>query len=152
MRPLLLKMNAFGSYAEPAKVEFSRFQNGLFLVSGDTGAGKTTIFDAIVFALYGTSSGEERTLEMMHSDYVSKDTDTAVELTFEQNRKKYTVRRSLHFTKKRGKENEYGNAQQDSEEETVQQDVFAVFLQGLSVLPVTQQEKEGQQQDQGPDP
>ena len=114
MRPLLLKMNAFGSYAEPAKVEFSRFQNGLFLVSGDTGAGKTTIFDAIVFALYGTSSGEERTLEMMHSDYVSKDTDTAVELTFEQNRKKYTVRRSLHFTKKRGKENEYGNAKIDA--------------------------------------
>ena len=114
MKPLILKMDAFGSYAKPTTVAFEKFRKGLFLVTGDTGAGKTTIFDAIVFALFGTGSGEERTLEMMHSDYVSKDTDTSVELTFEQSGKTYTVKRSLHFTKKRGKENEYGNAKIDA--------------------------------------
>ncbi len=114
MKPLILKMDAFGSYAKSTTVAFEKFRKGLFLVTGDTGAGKTTIFDAIVFALFGTGSGEERTLEMMHSDYVSKDTDTSVELTFEQSGKTYTVKRSLHFTKKRGKENEYGNAKIDA--------------------------------------
>ena len=114
MKPLILKMDAFGSYAKPTTVAFEKFRKGLFLVTGDTGAGKTTIFDAIVFALFGTGSGEERTLEMMHSDYVSKDTDTSVELIFEQSGKTYTVKRSLHFTKKRGKANEYGNAKIDA--------------------------------------
>ena len=85
MKPILLKMTAFGSYANETIVDFNRFKNGLFLITGDTGAGKTTIFDAIVFALYGESSGSERTLEMMHSDHVDKSVDTVVELTFEQN-------------------------------------------------------------------
>jgi len=110
MKPLKLKMTAFGSYAEEAVVDFEKFKSGLFLITGDTGAGKTTIFDAIVFALYGTSSGSERTMEMMHCDFVSKDVDTSVELDFEQNGKKYNVKRTLHFAKKRGKEDEYGSS------------------------------------------
>lgn len=107
MKPLLLKMNAFGSYAEKTCVDFTKFNNGLFLVTGDTGAGKTTIFDAIVFALYGVSSGNERSAAMMHCDFVPKDVDTAVEMVFEQNHKEYTVKRTVHFSKVRGKENEY---------------------------------------------
>lgn len=104
MKPILLKMTAFGSYANETIVDFNRFKNGLFLITGDTGAGKTTIFDAIVFALYGESSGSERTLEMMHSDHVDKSVDTVVELTFEQNGKQYYVQRKLHFRKTRGKD------------------------------------------------
>ena len=53
MRPILLEMTAFGSYAEKTAVDFKRFTHGLYLITGDTGAGKTTIFDAIMFALYG---------------------------------------------------------------------------------------------------
>ena len=102
MRPIELKMNAFGSYAKETEVSFDQFQRGLFLITGDTGAGKTTIFDAIVFALYGISSGSERTMEMMHCDHVSKSVDTSVTFTFEQNGKAYTVRRTIHFPKKRG--------------------------------------------------
>jgi len=110
MKPLILEMRAFGSYADHTTVEFEKFKSGLFLVTGDTGGGKTTIFDAIVFALYGKSSGDERTLEMMHSDYVGKDTETSVKLKFEQNGRTYTVSRTLYFPKKRGKTEEYGSA------------------------------------------
>ncbi len=101
MKPIVLKMTAFGSYAKETQVDFYKFQNGLFLVTGDTGAGKTTIFDAVVFALYGESSGTDRKTEMMHSDHVGKDVDTVVELTFEQSSKQYTVQRTIHFTKSR---------------------------------------------------
>jgi len=110
MRPIELEMTAFGSYADKTTVPFHKFNNGLFLITGDTGAGKTTIFDAIVFALYGDPSGEDRDYTMMHCDRVSKSIDTVVKLVFEQSRKRYSVRRTIHFSKTRGKENEYGNA------------------------------------------
>ena len=110
MKPVNLKMTAFGSYVAETAVSFDAFKSGLFLITGDTGAGKTTIFDAIVFALYGISSGSERTPEMMHSDYVDKSVDTVVELEFIQNRKKYRVKRTLHFQKARGKSDEYSGA------------------------------------------
>ena len=101
MRPIKLEMTAFGSYAAYTAVDFDRLENGLYLISGDTGAGKTTIFDAIVFALYGTASGKDRTPEMMHSDLVDRSIDTVVALTFSQSGKEYRVIRSLHFPKKR---------------------------------------------------
>ena len=100
MKPVNLKMTAFGSYVAETAVSFDAFKSGLFLITGDTGAGKTTIFDAIVFALYGISSGSERTPEMMHSDYVDKSVDTVVELEFIQNRKKYRSR--LYLRKRTG--------------------------------------------------
>lgn len=110
MKPITVEMKAFGSYADKTTVDFTKFKSGTFLITGDTGAGKTTIFDAIVFALYGTSSGAERTMEMMHCDYVSKDVDTYVILEFEQSGKRYKVTRTLHFTKKRGTKDEYTKA------------------------------------------
>lgn len=70
MKPLLLEMTAFGSYSQKTAIDFTRFHHGLFLITGDTGAGKTTIFDGIVFALYGELSGNERKPAMMHSDLV----------------------------------------------------------------------------------
>ena len=107
MRPILLEMTAFGSYAEKTVVPFSDLRHGLYLVTGDTGAGKTTIFDAIMFALYGEASGSNRTPEMMHCDHAPKSRDTVVRLRFSQGGKEYTVTRSIHFRKKRGTDDSY---------------------------------------------
>lgn len=109
MRPVRLEMTAFGSYGEKTVLDFTRLKSDLFLITGDTGAGKTTIFDAIVFALYGEVSGSDRTAEMMHSDYTEKSTDTVVRLVFAQQGKTYTVERSMHFSKKRGTKDVYGS-------------------------------------------
>ena len=114
MRPLDLKMTAFGSFAETTRVPFEQLRQGLYLVAGDTGAGKTTIFDAVVFALYGKASGRDRTPAMLHSDYVDKSVDTLVELRFEEGGKEYTVSRSIHFPRKRGAGNEYGELTQSA--------------------------------------
>ena len=112
MKPLHLKMRAFGSYVEE-EICFSDLKRGLFLISGETGAGKTMIFDAIAFALYGKTSGGEREPIRMHCDRVSPAVDTEVTLIFAQSGREYTVRRTLHFSKKRGKE-EYNEAKQDA--------------------------------------
>ena len=101
MKPVRLTMTAFGSFAEETSVLFDEFQSGLFLVVGETGAGKTTIFDAIVFALFGTASGSMRRPDMMHSDYVEKSTDTRVSLTFDHVGRRYTVSRTIHYRKSR---------------------------------------------------
>lgn len=100
MRPLRLTMQAFGSYGKKAVIDFSKAEQNLFLITGDTGAGKTTIFDAVVFALYGeASSGEnKKDGEELQSQFVPKDTEPFVELTFTEKRggevQEYTVRRS----------------------------------------------------------
>lgn len=109
MRPIRLEMTAFGSYAGATAVPFCDLRQGLYLVTGDTGAGKTTIFDAIMFALYGVASGRDRSPDMMHCDHVDKSVDTVVRLVFSQNGREYTVTRRIHFRKKRGAENEYGD-------------------------------------------
>ncbi|MBR3475034.1 MAG: SMC family ATPase [Oscillospiraceae bacterium] len=111
MRPLSLEMTAFGSYAETTCVPFEQLRHGLYLVAGDTGAGKTTIFDAVVFALFGRPSGKDRSVDMLHCDYVEKSVDTVVKLRFEQGGKEYTVLRSIHFPKKRGEERTFGDQQ-----------------------------------------
>lgn len=102
MRPLKLTMTAFGPYAEKTEIDFRKLNNGVYLITGDTGAGKTTIFDAIVFALYGEGSGSARNSEMFHSDYVDKFTDTEVALEFSSRGKEYRVIRTIHYKKKRG--------------------------------------------------
>ena len=107
MRPLHLTMTAFGSSAAKTEIPFDALRRGLFLVTGDTGAGKTTIFDAIMFALYGVASGSDRKGDMLHCDHVDKSTDTAVSLLFSQNGRKITVSRRIHFRKKQGAKNEY---------------------------------------------
>lgn len=102
MRPLQLTMTAFGPYAEKTRIDFRKLDQGVYLICGDTGSGKTTIFDAIVFALYGEGSGSGRSSEMFHSDYVDKFTDTEVELTFSCGEKEYRICRTIHYKKKRG--------------------------------------------------
>ena len=109
MRPLYLEMTAFGSYASRTVLPFEEMKHGLYLVTGETGAGKTTIFDAIMFALFGVASGSDRKGDMLHSDYASKSVDTVVKLRFSQSGKEYTVERSIHFSKKRGTADQYGD-------------------------------------------
>lgn len=102
MKPLKLTMTAFGPYAEQTTIDFRELNQGVYLITGDTGAGKTTIFDAIVFALYGVGSGSGRDDNMFHSDYVDKFSDTEVELVFSNKEKEYKVIRTIHYKKKRG--------------------------------------------------
>ncbi|MBE6118111.1 MAG: SMC family ATPase, partial [Erysipelotrichaceae bacterium] len=113
MKPLLLEMEAFGSFAEHTSIDFRRFHSGLFLLSGKIGSGKTTVFDAIVFALYGVPSGNDRDAKDMHSNYTPKSTDSTVSLAFSHQGKEYTVKRTIKFTKVRGK-NEYHNPRIDA--------------------------------------
>ena len=101
MKPIRLTLSAFGPYAGEEVVDFSRIQNGLYLITGDTGAGKTTIFDAIVFALYGETSGTSRGTAMLRSDFAAQETPTFVQLTFVYQGRTYTVRRNPEYQRKR---------------------------------------------------
>ena len=101
MRPKILTMKAFGSYAKETVVDFDKLSGGLYLIVGKTGAGKTTIFDAISFALFGEPSGSEREAKTLHSDFVPLSEDTVVELTFEHSGKQYHVKRTIHFKRSR---------------------------------------------------
>ena len=76
MRPIELRLNAFGPYANETIIDFSKFQSGLFLISGDTGSGKTSIFDAMTYALYNEVSGSTRDPSMMRSDYAKSTEET----------------------------------------------------------------------------
>ena len=107
MRPIRLEMSAFGSYAGRTVIDFSNISGGLFLVTGDTGAGKTTIFDAITYALYDRTSGGRRDGNMMRSQYAKEGADTYVEYTFSYQDQVFQIRRNpeyLRAGKRRGKE------------------------------------------------
>lgn len=97
MRPVKLIMSAFGSYAGKTEIDFTEIPNGLFLITGDTGAGKTTIFDAITYALYDRTSGGNRDGNMMRSQYADETTDTYVEYTFLYQKKEYKIRRNPEY-------------------------------------------------------
>lgn len=97
MRPVKLIMSAFGSYAGRTEIDFTEIPNGLFLITGDTGAGKTTIFDAITYALYDRTSGGTRDGNMMRSQYADEGTDTYVEYTFIYQKKQYKVLRNPEY-------------------------------------------------------
>lgn len=105
MKPINLTVSAFGSYAGKTVFEFNKLgDKGLYLITGDTGAGKTTIFDAISYALYGEPSGGVRDTSLFRSKYASAETPTFVELDFEYSGKRYFVKRSPDYERvsKRG--------------------------------------------------
>lgn len=105
MKPLRLTMSAFGPYAGAVVLPLEQLgSDGLYLICGDTGAGKTTIFDAIAFALFGETSGSARGTKSLRSDFADPEADTFVELEFAYRGKTYRIRRSpLHVrAKKRG--------------------------------------------------
>ena len=116
MRPLRLKMSAFGPYSGNVEINMSDLgENGLYLITGDTGAGKTTIFDAICFALFGNASGANREASMLRSKYADIATPTEVELLFSHADKEYIVKRNPEYMRpaKRGEglKKETANAQ-----------------------------------------
>ncbi len=98
MRPVKLVMSAFGPYVGKTVLDFGRLgESGLYLITGDTGAGKTTIFDAITYALYGEASGTNREASMFRSKYASPETPTEVELTFLYGGKEYYIKRNPEY-------------------------------------------------------
>lgn len=113
MRPLKLTIAGFGPYAGVQELDFEQLgQSGLYLITGDTGAGKTTIFDAITFALFGEASGNYRAPSMLRSKYARPEAPTYVELTFTYSDKKYTVRRNPAY--ERAKTRGTGTTGQDA--------------------------------------
>ncbi len=96
MKPLILTMTAFGPYADKTEVDFTALGNdGIYLITGDTGSGKTTIFDAICFALYGELSGNDRKPAMMRSKYAQPKVNTEVSLKFSHKNKIYNIKRTI---------------------------------------------------------
>ncbi len=107
MKPIKLVLSAFGSYADAETIDFENHQHGIFLITGDTGAGKTTIFDAITYALYDQTSGGQRDGNMMRSHYAESDIPTFVEFTFSYLGSTYTIKRNPKYIrqgKRKGKD------------------------------------------------
>lgn len=105
MKPIKLIISAFGPYKEKVNIDFSKLgENGIFLITGDTGAGKTTIFDAISFALFGEVSGSNRPIQSLRSDFANIEQETYVELEFMHKNINYVIRRNPEYErpKKRG--------------------------------------------------
>lgn len=105
MRPLKITMSAFGPYAGEVTLDMQKLgKSGIYLITGDTGAGKTTIFDAISYALYGEASGNYRENTTLRSKYAGVDTPTFVELEFEYNNEIYKINRNPEYPRpnKRG--------------------------------------------------
>lgn len=104
MRPLKLTVSAFGPYAGRMELDFEALgTGGLYLITGDTGAGKTTIFDAISFALFGEASGSNREPGMLRSKYAAPATPTEVELVFRYAGQVYTITRNPEYTRPKAK-------------------------------------------------
>lgn len=104
MKPIKLMISAFGPYAGKTEIDFERLGGqGLYLITGDTGAGKTTIFDAVTYALYGEASGEVRKADMFRSKYAKDEIPTCVEFWFDYSGKRYTVKRNPEYLRPKGR-------------------------------------------------
>ena len=104
MKPLKLIISAFGPYAGETEIDFEQLgAKGLYLITGDTGAGKTTLFDAIAYALYGEASGDVRRADMFRSKYAKENVPTFVEYTFLYRGKCYTVKRNPEYLRPKGR-------------------------------------------------
>ncbi|HKK94887.1 MAG TPA: AAA family ATPase, partial [Anaerovoracaceae bacterium] len=128
MRPIKLKVSAFGPYAGRVNIDMDKLgSKGLYLITGDTGAGKTTIFDAITYALYGEASGANREPSMLRSKYAETDVPTEVELEFLYGGKIYKVKRNPEY--ERPKKSGDGVTTQKAEAELILPDGDVVTKQ-----------------------
>lgn len=109
MRPVRLTLSAFGSYAKETTIDFTRIKNGLFLIAGDTGSGKTTIFDGICFALFDQSSGGKREATDMRSQYAEPDIPTFVDFTFSYGGEIYRIKRNPRYERISKRKDKDGN-------------------------------------------
>lgn len=100
MKPHTLTLSAFGPFASETIIDFTKFKDGIFLISGETGAGKTTIFDGICFALYGEPSGSYRKQDMLRSDFAKDDTETKVIFSFSHRNQDYKIERVPSYMRK----------------------------------------------------
>lgn len=123
MKPLRLELVAFGAYAEKCVIDFEKLHSGLFLLTGPTGSGKTTLFDAIKFALYGEMSGSVRESKSVRSGFATDDQVTYVELEFEHQGARYVIHRAPGGYRWRGKQKNRANLVMANEE---------VWLQNVS--------------------
>ncbi len=115
MKPLKLTISAFGPYAGVQEIDFTILNEQIFVISGPTGAGKTTIFDAISFALFGEPSGSSRDRDSLRSDFAEPETETFVELKFELRGKAYRIRRSPQQEQKKLRGEGYTTRNADAE-------------------------------------
>ena len=120
MRPLKLTMSAFGSYAGVETIDFTNIKSGVFLITGDTGAGKTTIFDAITYALYDQTSGGRRDGNMMRSQYAETGTKTYVELEFLYRGEIYRIFRNPEYERESKRKDKDGNSKKTLEKSKVE--------------------------------
>ena len=111
MKPIKLVMEGFGSYREHTEIDFAKLDRGLYLITGPTGSGKTTIFDAIAYALYGDASGSLRTAKGLRNKSLDDNDACYVELEFTYTDKKYKVRRSPAYRKSTNKNETPGTAE-----------------------------------------
>ncbi len=132
MKPLRLELNAFGAYAECCVIDFEQLNHGLFLLTGPTGSGKTTLFDAIKFALYGEMSGSVRESKSVRSGFAADDQTTYVKLDFEHQGVRYCVYRAPGGYKARGKQKNRVELVTASEEVWLQNTVTGESLAGKS--------------------
>lgn len=120
MKPVRLVMSAFGSYAGEEVLDFDKMDRGIFLVTGDTGAGKTTIFDAIVYALYDRTSGGVRDGNMMRSAYADLRTPTFVDFTFSCRGEEYRIVRNPDYERESLRKDKEGNVKKTQEKASVE--------------------------------
>lgn len=116
MRPLCVTLSAFGPYADKTVVDFRKFNSrGLYLITGNTGSGKTTIFDAITFALFGEASGDSRKAAMLRSKYAKDSVPTYVEMEFLYSDEIYHIRRKPEYEKPKDRGTGYTKQKADAE-------------------------------------
>ncbi|WP_033543856.1 AAA family ATPase [Planococcus sp. CAU13] len=146
MRPLKLKLTAFGPYKETEEINFNDLQqNRLFVISGSTGSGKTTIFDGISFALYGAASGSDRSeTRSLRSDFADDGIHTCVEMEFEIHNQKYRILRQMPHVKKgnkspTGERYEFFEIHEEGEKPCVERQIVSEINQRVEeILGLTQ--------------
>ena len=140
MRPIKLVLSAFGPYASKIELDLSKLgENGVYLITGDTGAGKTTIFDAITFALFGKPSGDIRDVKTLRSEYAKEEMETYVELDFVYHDEEYHIYRRPEYTYTRVQKN--GEVKQRSKAA----DAYLILPNGERIVKPTEVTKQVEQ-------